>query len=177
MSSIFDNDFVDYIVDTFTFGKASSNKARKEIEEAGAEYDAAMKDIAKNTKSAKELYSEGKEVAGAQAGNKAGIAKRNAKAAAMQGSGSKLMSAIQGAQGAVDASTQGFDEGASNAAALAQSQQALQNQLAAQGAEAKYKSKVAAAQERADQANRRVASNASTAATIGSTFLKGLSGE
>lgn len=64
-------------------------------------------------KSDKELTAEGKEAASAAANNKAGIAKRNAKAAAMQTSGSKLMAAIQGAQGAVDASTQGYDESAS----------------------------------------------------------------
>lgn len=155
MASIFDNDFVDYIVDTFTMGSATTKKSTKAIEEAGAEYNKQMKELAANQKSAKDLYSEGKEIAGAAASNKAGQAKRNAKAAAMQGSGSKLMSAIQGAQAAVDASTEGFDTAAGNAASLGANVQAQQNALKAQGAQANYNSKVASAEAKAQQAQNR----------------------
>lgn len=104
-------------------------------------------------KSDKELTAEGKEAASATANNKAGLAKRNAKAAAMQTSGSKLMSAIQAAQGAVDASTAGYDEAssehASRAAALNQASIANRinqaNQLAGTMGEAaknKYSTKI-----------------------------------
>lgn len=155
MASIFDNDFVDFIVDSFTMGKASTDKARKQIEDAGAEYENTMKDIAKNQKSAKQLYQEGKEVASAAASNKAGIAKRNAKAASMQSGGSKLMSAIQGAQAAVDASTGGFDETAGNAAALGANVQSQQNALKAQGAQSLLSSKQASAEQKAKQAQAR----------------------
>lgn len=155
MASIFDNDFMDYIVDTFTMGKASTDKARKKIEDAGETYKKEAEDIAKNTKSAKELYQEGKEVAGATASNKAGIAKRNAKAAAMQNSGSKLMSAIQGAQAAVDASTGGFDEAAGNAATLGANIQNQQNALKAQGAQAKLNADTTSAEAQATQAQNR----------------------
>lgn len=104
-------------------------------------------------KSDKELTAEGKEAASATANNKAGLAKRNAKAAAMQTSGSKLMSAIQAAQGAVDASTAGYDEASSEhanrAAALNQASIANRinqaNQLASsmnEAAKNKYSTKI-----------------------------------
>ena len=94
------------------------------MKEASDEYGVSIKEIqdylkgeteaAEATrKSDKELTAEGREAASATANNKAGLAKRNAKAAAMQTSGSKLMSAIQAAQGAVDASTAGYDEASS----------------------------------------------------------------
>ena len=71
-------------------------------------------------KSLKEIGAEGKEAAATEASNKAGIAKKNAKAAAMQNSGSRLMSAIQGAQAANDAVSSGFDAAAARNTAMAQ---------------------------------------------------------
>ena len=107
--------------EAYSAAKSDYDTAMKEASEA---YGVSMKELQDYLKSEndaaeamrksdKELSAEGKEAASAAANNKAGIAKRNAKAAAMQTSGSKLLSAIQGAQGAVDASTQGYDESAS----------------------------------------------------------------
>lgn len=128
-------------------------------------------------KSDKELTAEGREAASATANNKAGLAKRNAKAAAMQTSGSKLMSAIQAAQGAVDASTAGYDEAssehASRAAALNQASIANRinqaNQLAGTMGEAaknKYSTATNAATDKlsVDLKNAENAYNASEAA-------------
>jgi len=171
MASLFDNDFVDYIVDTFTGGLASTNKARDKIEQAGKEYESEMKDIAKNTKDAKQLYQEGKEVASAAANNKAGIAQRNAKASAMQNSGSRLMSAIQGAQAASDASRAGYDETASNAAGLGAQTQNMKNQMLAQGTQGKYNAALESAGMKANQAQRRVENLARGVASLGSSFI------
>ena len=127
--------------DSVTGGRASSEDYENALKKNAADYDAAMsaankqyeQDVANalaKQKSAKELYAEGKETASAAASNKAGLAKRNAKAAAMQTNGSKLMAAIQGAQAATDAATEGFDENASNAAAMGHAQNvALVNSL------------------------------------------------
>ena len=129
------------IWDSITGGRASSEDYENALRKNAADYDAAMstankqyeQDVANalaKQKSAKELYAEGKETASAAASNKAGLAKRNAKAASMQTNGSKLMAAIQGAQAATDAATEGFDENASNAAAMGHAQNvALVNSL------------------------------------------------
>ena len=180
MASIFDDDFVNYIVDTFTGGYATTQKSASAIEEAGKEYKSNLEDISKNLKSAQQLYQEGKEAASSAAANKAGIAKRNAKAAAMQTGGSKLLSAIQGAQAANDASTQGFDETAANQAALGANIQSGKAALASQGAQAVYNAKAASAEAKAQQAQNRAnktAQTAQTAASIGSSFIQGLGKE
>ena len=72
---------------------------------------------------ASQLYQQGREVAAQNANDKAGIAKRQAKAASAMGGGSRLFNAIQGAQAATDAATQGYDTAASQAAGLAASQE------------------------------------------------------
>lgn len=97
-----------------------------------------LSNVDTSRKSAQQLYSEGNEAAGQAAGNKAGIAKRQAKAAAMMNGAGKLASAVQGAQAAGDAVSEGYDSTVSNAANLAASQenasknaqQALANQNA-----------------------------------------------
>lgn len=131
MASIFD-DIWSGITDYFSGGKESTRDYIKDMLIAQASYDASMnnirdtyaKDVADaqaKRKSLKEIGAEGKEAAATEASNKAGIAKRNAKAAAMQTSGSKLMSAIQGAQAANDAVSSGFDASAARNTAMAQS--------------------------------------------------------
>lgn len=130
MASIFD-DIWDGVTDYFSGGKESTRDYIKNMLIAQGIYDASMNDV-RNTyandveaaqakrKSLEEIGAEGKEAAATEASNKAGIAKRNAKAAAMQNSGSRLMSAIQGAQAANDAVSSGFDAAAARNTAMAQ---------------------------------------------------------
>ena len=131
MASIFEEVW-DGITDYFSGGKESTRDYIKNMLLAQAVYDASMNNVrdtyAKDVeaaqakrKSLKEIGAEGKEAAATEASNKAGIAKKNAKAAAMQNSGSKLMSAIQGAQAANDAVSSGFDAAAARNTAMAQS--------------------------------------------------------
>lgn len=130
MASIFE-DIWDGVTDYFSGGKESTRDYIKNMLIAQAAYDSSMNNVrdtyAKDVeaaqakrKSLKEIGAEGKEAAATEASNKAGIAKRNAKAAAMQTSGSKLMSAIQGAQAANDAVSSGFDAAAARNTAMAQ---------------------------------------------------------
>lgn len=130
MASIFE-DIWDGITDYVSGGRSSSRDYEKEMRRAQADYENSMKgireDYAKDVeaaqakrKSVKQIGQEGKEAAAAEAANKAGIAKKNAKAAAMQTSGSKLMSAIQGAQAANDAVQQGYDNAAARNTSMAQ---------------------------------------------------------
>lgn len=67
---------------------------------------------------AEDLYNKGRAAAGVSAADKAGIAKKQAKAAASMNNASKAMSAIQGAQAATDAVQQGYDTAAQNAASM-----------------------------------------------------------
>lgn len=130
MASIFE-DIWDGVTDYFSGGKESTRDYVKNMLAAQAIYDASMNDVRDTyandveaaqakRKSLKEIGAEGKEAAATEASNKAGIAKRNAKAAAMQNSGSRLMSAIQGAQAANDAVSSGFDAAAARNTAMAQ---------------------------------------------------------
>lgn len=73
---------------------------------------------------AEELYNKGRAAAGVAAADKAGIAKRQAKAAASMNNASKAMSAIQGAQATTDAVQQGYDAASQNAAAMQAGQEA-----------------------------------------------------
>lgn len=87
--------------------------------------DAAYSDLDKvDTKrmTAQQAYNEGRGTAASAASDKAGIAKRQAKAAAMMNGAGKMQAAVQGAQAANDAAVNGFDSTASNAANLAASQ-------------------------------------------------------
>lgn len=73
---------------------------------------------------AEDLYNKGRAAAGVAAADKAGIAKKQAKAAASMNNASKAMSAIQGAQAATDAVQQGYDTASQNAAAMQAGQEA-----------------------------------------------------
>lgn len=169
-------DITDYLWDNFSSGKGTTDKSASEIEEAGKAYQQQMADIAKNTKSAKELYQEGKETASAAANNKAGLAMKNAKAASMMNSGSKLLSAIQGAEAANQASQEGYDTTAAQAAGLAGQTQAQKNAALQSGAQAAYEGTVNAAKLRAEQAQNRTANELNAASNIGGAFIKSLSG-
>ena len=172
MASIWD--IGDYLWDTFSGGKGTTDKSAEEIEKAGQQYKQQMEDIAKNTKSAKELYQEGKETAAATANNKAGIAAKNAKAAAMQQSGSKLLSAIQGAEAANTASQEGYDTTAAQAAGLAGQTQAQKNAALQSGAQAAYEGATSAATLRAQQAQERSARDKQLIGSLGASFLGNL---
>lgn len=71
-----------------------------------------------------DLYNKGRAAAGVAAADKAGIAKRQAKAAASMNNASKAMSAIQGAQATTDAVQQGYDTASQNAASMQAGQEA-----------------------------------------------------
>lgn len=73
---------------------------------------------------AEDLYNKGRAAAGVAAADKAGIAKRQAKAAASMNNASKTMSAIQGAQATTDAVQQGYDAASQNATAVQAGQEA-----------------------------------------------------
>ena len=162
------------IYDTITGGRGTTKESAEEIEKASQQYKQQMEDIAKNTKSAKELYQEGKETASAAANNKAGIAAKNAKAAAMQNSGSKLLSAIQGAEAANKASQEGYDTTATQAAGLAGQTQAQKNAALQSGAQAAYGGATTAAKLRAEQAMRQAEANKSATSNVMGAFLKSL---
>lgn len=155
MASIWE-DVWDGVTDYFSGGKESTRDYEEEMKRAQADYDASMKDIregyAKDVeaaqakrKSLKQIGAEGKEAAATEASNKAGIAKKNAKAAAMQTSGSKLMAAIQGAQAANDAVSSGFDASAARNTSMAQAinEADITNALTAAQNKADYASKAA----------------------------------
>ena len=74
----------------------------------------------KSTKtSAKDRYNEAKEMAGATAVNKASLANKQAKQAAAMSNNSKMTQALLGSQAAVDAVSQGYDEGLDRGATIA----------------------------------------------------------
>ena len=173
----FFTDLGEGLYDTITGGRGTTRESAEDIEKASQQYKQQMEDIAKNTKSAKELYQEGKETAAAAANNKAGIAAKNAKAAAMQNSGSKLLSAIQGAEAANKASQEGYDTTAAQAAGLAGQTQAQKNSALQSGAQAAYEGATTAAKMRADQAIRQSEAERNAASNIGGAFLKNLGGE
>lgn len=158
MASIF-GDIWKGIEDTLTGGRSSAREYEDEIARQQRDYDAqiaqskkdyenAIKEAESKRKDTKQLYQEGKEVASAAAGNKAGLAKKNAAAAAMQGTGSRLMSAIQGAQAASDAASEGFDSTAGTAASMSQMTNAQAIQNAQNAAQNRLNAETSAAQNR-----------------------------
>lgn len=131
--------------DDYTYSTENTDKAVAAANEA-------LSNLDTSRSSAADLYSKGQEAAGSAAGNKAGIAKREVRAAALMNGGGKLASAVQGAQAASDAVSEGYDSTAANAANLAASQENAEktadyNKTVAQAnnsiAAAKYKDEVA----------------------------------
>lgn len=101
------------------FGQSEAANIAKGASEKAAETVDAVK-----LSDAEDLYNKGRAAAGVSASDKAGIAKRQAKAAASMNNASKAMSAIQGAQAATDAVQQGYDTASQNAAAMQAGQEA-----------------------------------------------------
>ena len=164
----------DYLYDTITGGKKTTDRSVEEIKKAGKQYESEMADIAKNTKSAKELYQEGKEAAAAAANNEAGIAAKNAKATSMQISGSKLLSAIQGAEAANKATQEGYNSTASNIADLGAGIQSEKNAALANAAKGKYDAIIESMGMKAKQAQERSNTDKSRLAQLGAAFIQGL---
>jgi len=92
------------------------NEATKAAQKASEQAQQTLENV--NISDAEDLYKEGRAAAGVAASDKAGIAKKQAKAAAAMNNASKTMAAIQGAQAATDAVQSGYDQAAQNAAAM-----------------------------------------------------------
>lgn len=107
-----------------------TTKQTDAIRTNAAKYAAQMLDEANTTTDDVEtLYNKGRSAAGVAANDKAGIAKKQATAAAKMGNASKLQAAIAGANAANDAVQQGYDETANQAAAMEASRQQQQANL------------------------------------------------
>ena len=159
--------FKEVVNDVISGGAVSAEKAGKELKTAGEERAKAIEEAGQDIKSAKDLYRAGREMAAQTASDKAGIAKKNAKAAAMQSSNSKLMSALQGAEAANTASQEGFDNQINQSASLEAGQEAAKLQNKIQSADAKYNAAADAANATAEAGKRR--SNAFTSWLTGAT--------
>lgn len=107
-----------------------TTKQTDAIRTNAAKYAAQILDEANTTTDDVEtLYNKGRSTAGVAANDKAGIAKKQATAAAKMGNASKLQAAIAGANAANDAVQQGYDETANQAAAMEASRQQQQANL------------------------------------------------
>lgn len=123
--------------------------------------------------SASELYKEGRGVASAAAGDKAAIAKKQAKAAAMQNGAGRMTAAVQGAGAASNAVSEGFDSNVATGMSAAQSQEQAANQIEQNKANAKANSLLSTAQGKAaaksaaqDTKNKRLASTIGSFASL-----------
>lgn len=114
------SDTVSGVNDFFTGDRKKENKADE------------LRQQAKNikNKSAAEIQNEGRAVAGQAASDKAGIAKRQAKAASMMANGNRLQAATNASSAATNAATEGYDT-----ASQAYSQMAQQSDLQQKEAE------------------------------------------
>lgn len=110
----------------------------EDLENAEEKTDQARAKRAEATKlaqtSVSKLQQEGRAAAGQAASDKAGIAKRQAKATTMQNGGNRLQAATNAASAAQDASTTGYDETSQAMTNAAQAQ--LQSQINALNNEA-----------------------------------------
>lgn len=123
-----DRNFWDKLTDFFGFTTKQTDNMRAKAAAAAQQM---IDSVDTTTDDVETLYNKGRSAAGVAANDKAGIAKKQAKAAASMGGASKLMSAIQGAQAANDAVQNGYDETASRAAGMEQAnqQQKIANEL------------------------------------------------
>lgn len=109
----FDNgSSTDYTKQALLLNALNANEAQKEIDSVDTKTD----DV-------RTLSNKARETAGQQAGDKAGIAKKQAKAASAMQGGSRLMNAINAASAASNAATEGYDEAQSRAMNLEASRQ------------------------------------------------------
>lgn len=109
----FDNgSSTDYTKQALLLNALNANEAQKEIDKVDTKTD----DV-------RTLSNKAREAAGQAAGDKAGIAKKQAKAASAMQGGSRLMNAINAASAASNAATEGYDEAQSRAMNLEASRQ------------------------------------------------------
>ena len=94
----------DYTKQAMLLNALNANEAQKEIDSVDTKTD----DV-------RTLSNKAREAAGQAAGDKAGIAKKQAKAASAMQGGSRLMNAINAASAASNAVTEGYDEAQSRA--------------------------------------------------------------
>lgn len=102
----------DYTKQALLLNALNANKAQEEIDSVDTKTD----DV-------RTLSNKAREAAGQAAGDKAGIAKKQAKAASAMQGGSRLMNAINAASAASNAATEGYDEAQSRAMNLEASRQ------------------------------------------------------
>ena len=109
----FDNgSSTDYTKQALLLNALNANEAQKEIDSVDT-----------RTDDVKALSNKAREAAGQAAGDKAGIAKKQAKAASAMQGGSRLLNAINAASAASNAATGGYDEAQSRAMNLEASRQ------------------------------------------------------
>ena len=102
----------DYTKQALLLNALNSQEAQKEIDKVDTKTD----DV-------RTLTNKARETAGQAAGDKAGIAKKQAKAASAMQGGSKLLNAINASSAAANAATEGYDEAQSRAMNLEASRQ------------------------------------------------------
>lgn len=102
----------DYTKQALLLNALNANEAQKEIDSVDTKTD----DV-------RTLSNKARETAGQAAGDKAGIAKKQAKAASAMQGGSRLMNAINAASAASNAATEGYDEAQNRAMNLEASRQ------------------------------------------------------
>ena len=102
----------DYTKQALLLNALNAQKAQEDIDSVDTKTD----DV-------KTLANKAREAAGQAAGDKAGIAKKQAKAASAMQGGSKLLNAINASSAAANAATEGYDEAQSRAMNLEASRQ------------------------------------------------------
>ncbi|MEE1126049.1 MAG: hypothetical protein U0L18_08990 [Acutalibacteraceae bacterium] len=102
----------DYTKQALLLNALNANEANKEIDSVDTKTD----DV-------RTLSNKAREAAGQAAGDKAGIAKKQAKAASAMQGGSRLLNAINASSAAANAATEGYDEAQSRAMNLEASRQ------------------------------------------------------
>ena len=102
----------DYTKQALLLNALNSQKAQEDIDSVDTKTD----DV-------RTLATKAREAAGQAAGDKAGIAKKQAKAASAMQGGSKLLNAINASSAAANAATEGYDEAQSRAMNLEASRQ------------------------------------------------------
>ena len=109
----FDNgSSTDYTKQALLLNALNANEAQKEIDKVDTKTD----DV-------RTLANKARETAGQAAGDKAAIAKKQAKAASAMQGGSRLLNAINASSAAANAATEGYDEAQSRAMNLETSRQ------------------------------------------------------
>ena len=102
----------DYTKQALLLNALNANKAQEDIDSVDTKTD----DV-------RTLANKARETAGQAAGDKAGIAKKQAKAASAMQGGSKLLNAINASSAAANAATEGYDEAQNRAMNLEASRQ------------------------------------------------------